>query len=99
MIVVDTSAWIEWLENRPTAKLPGPFIPQMDNWIVPTIVLFELVKVLKRQVGETAFAQKCIVEQLQLETALFAADLCININWQRLMRSLMQPRLSMALTY
>jgi uncharacterized protein len=82
MVVVDTSAWIEWLLDSATGKLIIPQLPNQDDWLVPTIVQLELMKWLVREVGEDkadqvlAFSMLCAVQPLDTEIALAAADLC-----------------------
>ncbi|MDT8853907.1 type II toxin-antitoxin system VapC family toxin [Paracoccaceae bacterium Fryx2] len=82
MVLVDTSAWIEWLIGSPTGdKLTGQ-LPQQSDWLVPTMVQLELAKWLTREVGEdkadqvTAFTQVCQVIPLDTEIALAAAEAC-----------------------
>lgn len=82
MLVVDTSAWIEWLLDSPTGKQVMPFLPGQDEWLVPTIVQLELTKWLVREVGEDkadqvlAFSMLCTVQPVDTEIALAAAELC-----------------------
>lgn len=82
MILVDTSAWVEWLMASPTGRRVATSIPTRDAWLVPTIVQLELAKWLTREVGEDtadqvlAFTQRCIIAPLDTATALFAATLC-----------------------
>ena len=52
MVVVDTSAWIEWLVDSPTGRLLKPVFPGKADCIVPTIVQLELSKWLYRECGE-----------------------------------------------
>ena len=42
MVVVDTSAWIEWLIGSATARRIEPYLPPPTDWVVPTIVQLEL---------------------------------------------------------
>jgi predicted nucleic acid-binding protein len=80
MVVVDTSAWIEWLIGSATARRIEPHLPSTADWVVPTIVQLELVKWLTREVGEEraeqviAFTQICHVVELDTRLALAAAD-------------------------
>lgn len=82
MRVVDTSAWIEWLMNTPTADAISPALPAREHWLVPTIVQLELAKWVRREVSSEkandviAFSQKCIVIPLDTDIALAAATLC-----------------------
>lgn len=82
MVLVDTSAWIEWLIGSPTGEELSERLPQQSDWLVPTMVQLELAKWLTREVGEDkadqviAFTQVCQVVALDTEIALAAADAC-----------------------
>ena len=82
MILVDTSAWIEWLIGSPTGEKLSGQLPEQAEWLVPTMVQLELAKWLTREVGEDkadqviAFTQVCHVVPLDTEIALAAADAC-----------------------
>jgi predicted nucleic acid-binding protein len=82
MILVDTSAWIEWLIGSPTGEKLAVHLPDQADWLVPTMVQMELAKWLTREVGEDkadqviAFTQVCQVVPLDTEIALAAADAC-----------------------
>ena len=80
MILVDTSAWIEWLIDSATGARVAEHLPEQDDWLVPTMVQLELAKWLTREVGEDradqviAFTQVCRVLPLDTEIALAAAE-------------------------
>lgn len=82
MILVDTSAWIEWLVGSPIADRISEHLPGQDTWLVPSMVQLELAKWLTREVGEDkadqaiAFTQVCQVVPLDTEIALAAAEAC-----------------------
>lgn len=82
MILVDTSAWIEWLIGSATGERVAELLPDQADWLVPTMVQLELAKWLTREVGEDkadqviAFTQVCQVVSLDTEIALSAADAC-----------------------
>jgi predicted nucleic acid-binding protein len=82
MILVDTSAWIEWLIGSPMADRISEHLPGQDTWLVPSMVQLELAKWLTREVGEDkadqaiAFTQVCQVVPLDTEIALAAAEAC-----------------------
>ena len=82
MILVDTSAWIEWLIGSPTGEKLSGQLPEQADWLVPTMVQLELAKWLTREVGEDkadqviAFTQVCQVVPLDTEIALAAAEAC-----------------------
>ena len=42
MVLVDTSAWIEWLIGSPTGEALSERLPQQSDWLVPTMVQLEL---------------------------------------------------------
>ena len=82
MILVDTSAWIEWLIGSPTGDALVDQLPEQAYWLVPTMVQLELAKWLTREIGEDkadqviAFTQVCQVVPLDTEIALAAAEAC-----------------------
>lgn len=82
MVLVDTSAWIEWLIGSKTADWLSEHLPQQPDWLVPTMVQLELAKWLTRELGEDkadqviAFTQVCQVVPLDTEIALAAAEAC-----------------------
>jgi predicted nucleic acid-binding protein len=62
--LVDSSAWLEYLtQDRDAAKF-APFIESAIPTLVPTIVLYEVVKVLMRERGKTE-ADRFISEALR----------------------------------
>ena len=82
MVLVDTSAWIEWLIDSATGARVAEQLPEQTDWLVPTMVQLELAKWLAREVGEDkadqviAFTQVCRVVPLDTEIALAAAEAC-----------------------
>jgi len=82
MVLVDTSAWIEWLIGSATGEIVAGHLPEQADWLVPTMVQLELAKWLTREVGEDkadqviAFTQVCQVVPLDTEIALAAAEAC-----------------------
>lgn len=82
MILVDTSAWIEWLTGSPTGEKLAYSLPDQSDWLVPTMVQLELSKWLTREAGEEkadqviAFTQICQIATLDTEIALAAAEAC-----------------------
>ena len=82
MILVDTSAWIEWLIGSATGETLADRLPDRADWLVPTMVQLELAKWLTREVGEDrseqviAFTQVCNVVPLDTGIALAAAEAC-----------------------
>ncbi len=79
--VVDTSAWIEYLVNLRMKDRIGQELPQPANWLVPTIIQFELEKWARREGSEEkadnllAFTTTCIIADLDSRIASRAANL------------------------
>ena len=59
MIIVDSCGWLEWFTDGKLADQYKKYLADPDNILMPAIILCEVYKVLKREVGE--------------EKALFAA--------------------------
>ncbi len=82
MVLVDTSAGIEWLIGCAIGDKLTQHLPEQADWLVPTMVQLELAKWLTREVGEDkadqviAFTQVCQIVPLDTEIALAAADAC-----------------------
>jgi hypothetical protein len=74
MRVVDTSAWIEWLNGSPLGQTFGNELPERSEWLVPTIVQLELANWARRESGAEkaeqliAFTTTCVV--IDLTTAI-----------------------------
>lgn len=81
MRLVDTSAWVEWVIDSPTADRLASLMPLAQDWLVPTLVQFEMSKWFTREQGPDArdrvitFSQNCVVVPLTTRIALSAADL------------------------
>lgn len=81
MRVVDTSAWIEFLLGTPLGRSVRQELPKPAEWVVPTIVQFELSKWLVRELGKDeadsaiAVSQQFVVAPLLTAIAVDAADL------------------------
>jgi predicted nucleic acid-binding protein len=82
MVLIDTSAWIEWLQDSELGRELAPYFAQPGQCIVPTIVQLELAKWLTREVSEEAadrviaFTETCEIALLDTRIALRAAELC-----------------------
>lgn len=83
MVVVDSCGWLAWFTDGPLADQYQQYLEDRQELLVPTIVLSEVYKVLKRQVGEEkailAFGHmKCsTVIPLDENLALLAADVSL----------------------
>lgn len=82
MVLIDTSAWIEWLVGSPAGEAVAAHLPDQGDWVVPTVVQLELSKWLTREAGEDkadqviAFTQLCRIVPLDTPIALAAAEAC-----------------------
>lgn len=81
--VVDTCGWIEWLTDGVLATAFEPWLSDLEQVYVPTVIQFELYKWVKRERSEDrALEVVALTEQgnvLSLNTAigLLAADLAL----------------------
>ena len=60
-IVVDSSAWIEFFLGTPAAKPVRDLLRNAGNVIVPTVVVLEVVKWVRRHHGEAEAARRAVV--------------------------------------
>ena len=83
MRVVDTSAWIEWALGSDVGRSMARELPDRGQWVVPTIVQFELRKWALRAAsaavadGMAAYWSKCEIAPMTAPIALRAADLAL----------------------
>lgn len=81
MRVVDTCGWIEWLSDGALAADYAPYLDVPEDVLVPTVVLYEVARWVRRERGgETAAyvvaaLRRCQVVPLSEEVALRAVDL------------------------
>jgi len=64
MNVVDSSGWIEYLQDTDRADLFAPAIEQRDRLIVPVIALYEVHRILSRKLPEVAVNEALDVMRL-----------------------------------
>jgi predicted nucleic acid-binding protein len=81
MNVVDSSAWIEFFNGGPNAEYFEPAILATEELVVPTIVLLEVYKHIRRHQGRdealsaVAGMKQGQVQDLDEHLALFSAEL------------------------
>ena len=79
-VVVDTSAWIEFLLGSPTGVKVRGRLPEVGDWVVPTMVQLELQKWCLRErdaqfAGRViAFSNTCRVVWLDPRIAVMSAE-------------------------
>jgi predicted nucleic acid-binding protein len=74
MRVVDTSAWIEWIVGTLVGEQLAPELPRNDQWVVPTIVQYELTRWLAREMSDAA-AARAIAFSTELVVAPLTTDI------------------------
>lgn len=84
-ILLDSSAWIEFLADGSLAESVATYLKKSANFLVPTIVLYEVYKKLKNIKGEdialeaAAHMARGQMVPLADHLALLAADLSIEL--------------------
>ena len=84
MILVDSSGWIEYFTDGPLADEFAPYLEDLAEVVTPTIVIFEVYRVIRRQRSEelamaaVAQMQKTSVVDLDQFLALSAGDVSID---------------------
>lgn len=85
MIAVDSSGWIEFFTGGSNAKLYGRYLKRPSELVTPTIVLYEVYKLIKRERSEeeallaVAQIQKTRLVPLSESLALAAADVSLDL--------------------
>ena len=59
--VVDSSGWLEYFADTPRARLFAPAIEAPQTLLVPVLVLYEVVKKVRRERDESAAMQAAAV--------------------------------------
>jgi len=84
MNVVDSSGWLEYFADGPTADFFAPAIERTDDLLIPTLSLYEVFKRVLQQKEESdalraiAAMHQGAVVPLDETTALSAARLSLN---------------------
>jgi predicted nucleic acid-binding protein len=83
MVIVDSCGWLEWFTAGKLADRYQRHLADQDNILVPTIILYEVYKVLKRAAGEekallaVGYMKNSPVIALNETLALTAADIAL----------------------
>jgi predicted nucleic acid-binding protein len=78
-IVVDSSGWIEYVQGGPNAATFAPVLRSHSLLVVPTVVVYEVTRYLRREVSDEAADQtlarmeQSVVADLDFATATEAA--------------------------
>lgn len=84
MNIVDSSGWLEYFSDGPNAEYFAEPLGNVPELLVPTIILYEVFKVVCRQRGEdsalqaTALMQQGRIIELTSSIALLAAKLSLD---------------------
>ena len=79
--VVDSSGWLEYFAGSARARLFAPAIEAPERLLVPVLVLYEVVKKIRRERGDAAALEAAAVLrsgriiEIEIATALDAAQL------------------------
>jgi predicted nucleic acid-binding protein len=79
--VVDSSGWLEYFAGTSRARLFAPAIEDFERLVVPVLVLYEVVKKVRRERGDAAALEAAAVlrsgriVEVDAEAALDAAQL------------------------
>lgn len=79
--LVDTCGWIEWLTNGKLVDSFTPYLTNLKNLLVPTLVQYELYKWICREKNSTTaleiigITENAAVIPIDTSLALYAADL------------------------
>jgi predicted nucleic acid-binding protein len=81
--LVDSSGWLEYLADGPSAGFFAPAIEDIESLVVPTIIILEVGKIVHRQLGEEAALQSmALLEQamvVELDAALARRAVALGI--------------------
>ena len=83
MIIVDSCGWLEWFTDGKLADSYERYLVDQDNILMPAIILYEVYKILKREVGEekallaAGYMKNSPVIPLDEFFALAAADIAL----------------------
>jgi predicted nucleic acid-binding protein len=83
MFIIDSCGWLEWFTNGKLATSYKKYLVDQSKILIPSIVLYEVYKILKREVGEdkallaTGYMKNSRVISLDETLALAAADVAL----------------------
>jgi toxin FitB len=83
MVIVDSCGWLEWFTDGRLADAYHKYLADQDNLLMPAIILYEVYKVLQREVGEekallaAGYMKNSPVIPLDETLALAAADVAL----------------------
>ena len=84
MILVDSSGWIEFFTGGPQASGYGSYLADLSEVVTPTVVLYEVYKIIRRERSEeeallaVSQIQKTRLVPLSETIALDAAEISLS---------------------
>ena len=66
MNLIDSSGWVHYFMNGPLAEYYAEFVSEPKELVTPTVVLYEVYKILKRELDE----EKALLASSQIEKTL-----------------------------
>ena len=86
MIIVDSCGWLEWFADGELAEQYKEYLADPSNIIVPSIIIYEVYKIIKREVSEekallaVALMKESKIIPFDDNIAMAAADIAIHEN-------------------
>jgi toxin FitB len=86
MVIVDSCGWLEWFTDGNLADKYRKYLEDQENLLMPAIILYEVYKILKREVNEekallaVGYMKNSPVIPLDETLALSAADIALQEN-------------------
>ena len=83
MIIVDSCGWLEWFADGELADSYEDYLADQDKLLIPAIIIYEVYKVLKREISEEkallaiAFMKNSLVIPIDETLAIAAADIAL----------------------
>ncbi len=83
MVIVDSCGWLEWFTDGKLANKYQKYLADQKNLLMPAIILYEVYKILKREVNEekallaVGYMKNSPVIPLDETLALSAADIAL----------------------
>ncbi len=80
MHIVDSCGWLEWFIDGKQAEMYKQCLAEVDAILIPGVVLYEVYKVLKREIGEeqailaVSYMTRTTIIPLDDNLAIKAAD-------------------------
>ena len=74
--VVDSTGWVEYLADGPKAQAFAPYIEKPESVLLPTIVIYEVYKKLRRERSDS-MAQHFLSSAFGFQARIIAVDIAL----------------------